>query len=119
MGVQSCPVSSLTAQYDLLSAAQIQTLANGRLQKQLQERAQQRQQEQLDQNWHEQQPTASSNSGSSSGGVSRIEVELNVAGVGALNAEELRKNKRLGLDVARELIPHINRLIGRGVRLGG
>ncbi len=107
-------VNSLTASYNLLSAAQVQQLANAKLE---QQQNQQRAQEQeRDRRQREQSTTTSS---SSSGGVSRIALDLNVTGAGSLNIDELKKNKQLGEAVARELLPHISKLIERGVRFPG
>lgn len=58
----------------------------------------------------EQQQSATS---SSSGGVTRLEVDLNVKGGGALTAEQF-KNKELGEEVARLLLPHMAKLIRYG-----
>lgn len=99
-------VSSLTAQYDLLSAAQIQTLANAKLE---QQQSQQRRQEDAARQ-REQQQTATNTGG---GGVTRVVVEHVVKGAGNLSAEQF-KNQQFGEETARVLLPHLARLIQRG-----
>jgi tape measure domain-containing protein len=100
-------VSSLTAQYDLLSAAQIQTLANAKLE---QQQSQQRQQEQQTRQREQQQATNNAGGG---GGVTRVVVEHVVKGAGNLSAEQF-KNQQFGEETARVLLPHLARLIQRG-----
>lgn len=104
-------INSLTSSYNLLSQAQIQALANAKLEQQ--QNLQRRQEEstrQRDQQREQQQTTT--NSGGN-GGVMRLVIEHEVKGAGNLSAEQF-KNQQFGEETARALLPYLSRLIQRG-----
>jgi TP901 family phage tail tape measure protein len=102
-------VDQLAASYNLLSQAQIEALANSKLEEQ---RNRQRLQEQQQRD-REQRQSQSQSSGSASGGLSRVEgvLEVRVTGNG------VPRNREESRDLARMIAPELVYLLRRGVPL--
>ncbi|MBL8301098.1 MAG: phage tail tape measure protein [Rhodanobacteraceae bacterium] len=99
-------VNSLASSYNLLSAAQIQALANAKIEnQQLLDKQRQRQEEQRSQ--------STTTSGGGTGAVTRSEVTVNVRGA-AGDIRATAKDRAAVEELARALAPELERLAQRG-----
>lgn len=100
-------VSSLTAQYNLLSAAQIESLANAKLE---QQQNLQRQQEQQTRQREQQQTTTNTGGG---GAVTRGVLDINIKGTPA-DIRQTTNDPAAVQALARALAPELERMAQRG-----
>ncbi|WP_257388629.1 hypothetical protein [Tahibacter caeni] len=104
-------INSLTSSYNLLSQAQIQALANAKMEQQ--QNLQRRQEESTRQRDQQREQQQATNAGGSGGSVTRGVLDINIKGAAA-DIRQTTQDPAAVQALARALAPELERLAQRG-----